>query len=61
MNFILKLQEENKALLEKNQMVESKIIEFRAHLASPKFQSQPLDNYISTKDVENWLNYIREV
>lgn len=61
MNHILKLQEENKALLEKNQKVEEKIIEFRAHLASSKFQSGDLNNYINTRDVENWLNYIREV
>lgn len=42
---------------------EERLIEFRAHLRSPKFHTQPdgeRGDLISTADVSRWLDYISE-
>ena len=61
MNYIKKLQADLTAANERAQNRAERIEEFRKHLGSAKFQTQSdgqRGDWIATKDVLEWLNYI---
>jgi hypothetical protein len=61
MTYLQKVKAELKDALERAQSRAERIEEFRAHLNSAKFQTQANGeraDWISTKDVLEWLNYI---
>ena len=61
MNYIKKLQADLAAANERAQNRAERIEEFRKHLNSAKFQQQANEeraDWIATKDVLEWLNYI---
>jgi len=61
MTYIKKLQADLQAANERAQNRAERIEEFRKHLDSPKFQTQANGeraDWIATKDVLEWLNYI---
>lgn len=61
MTYVKKLQADLAAATERAQNRSERIEEFRKHLSSKKFQQQADEeraDWISTKDVLEWLNYI---
>jgi len=61
MTYIKKLQADLAAANERAENRAERIAEFRAHLDSPKFKQQSdgqRGDWIATKDVLEWLNYI---
>ena len=61
MNYINRLQSIIGARQAEAIQREERIIEFRAHLQSPKFHTQPdgeRGDLISTADVARWLDYV---
>jgi hypothetical protein len=61
MTYLKKLQADLAAANERAENRNERIEEFRAHLDSAKFQTQANGeraDWISTKDVLEWLNYI---
>lgn len=61
MNFIKRLQKENKELAEAKEQTKKRIFEMYETLLSKKFNcGDSLDGYISTKDVMNFLDNLRQ-
>ena len=62
MNYIKRLQGENKELKNRMEMAELELQEFRRFLCTSKFEGVDLDgsfkNWINTRDVHNHLNII---
>jgi len=61
MTYLKKLQADLAAANERAENRAERIAEFRAHLDSPKFKQQSdgqRGDWIATKDVLEWLNYI---
>ena len=61
MTYLQKVKAELKEALERAENRAERIAEFRAHLDSAKFQTQANGeraDWIATKDVLEWLNYI---
>lgn len=61
MTYLQKVKAELKDALERAENRSERIAEFRAHLDSPKFKQQAdgqRGDWIATKDVLEWLNYI---
>jgi len=60
MNYIKKLQQENKQMLNTLSDIETLIYELRSYLLSPKFTNEgELQNYVNTKDVLSYLSSMR--
>ena len=60
MNYIQQLQKENASLKAQILTMQTELQNFRIHLDSPKFTTNPCENYINTDEVKRYLNNISD-
>ena len=58
MNYIKKLEMENKELKAEIERMREGMQEIRIYIASPKFTSAPLEDYVNTGDIEMRLSEV---